>query len=196
MTDTHTATATDGQGQPAPEETSGEPKQTLDELLKGYETTETEKPEQKPQSDAIDPAQFKSVVDYVAQDAERKNNEAFERDFAGAVKTVIGDDLTVNEKLVNAYVMDRLQKTPGGPQAWTQRNANPLGFQQVLKGIRQELVDMNQEKPDEELTNNRSAMRSAITGTSAAPVEQDSDFEQKINKMSPAEFETWAKTQK
>ncbi len=195
MTDTQTATAPDGQGQPVPEETGGEPKQTLDELLKGYETTETEKPEPKPQPNAIDPARFEKVVAHVEQDAVRRENEAFEKDLGEAVKTVIGEDLAVDEKLVSAYVLDRLKMTPGGPQAWLDRNKNPTGFQGVLKGIRQELVDMTQQKPDEELTDNRSAMRSAITGTSK-PTEQDADHEKKINEMSRAEFETWARNQR
>jgi len=172
-----------------PEETPKEP--SLDELLNEW-SSEDGKPEETPKADpspakeALDPTKIETLANYVEQQQQRELQETFERDVGAAVKALKEND--VLSKVPDRFVRGALEELARTDErfmaAWQNRHRDEARFQRVIKGVAEDFATELGSQPDDQLTEDREAVRASVRtqSTASQPAEPD------VRDMSPNEI--------
>lgn len=209
MTDTQPAAADAGQGVAKP--TPDAPReQTLKEIL--AELQDTPKAPEQPQkaagaaplpAGAGQPEPAKDDDDLRAYVREQREREA-RANTDTAVQSAIGTLREVDEsltglpdKVVEGLMYAEANRNPDFARAFMLRDQSPRAWQTALKELGRSAAQELSSQPDQKLTANREAARAStrgVTQTKPAPDDEKKAFEEKVNKMSPAELEAFIRT--
>lgn len=181
---------TDGVAEPTPDGGSA-PDESLDTLLDQYDKA-TGTGEQQPQASTDTnnglSAEVKKIQEHLA-------SEAYERDMGSVVKNVMNgiENPLVDEQFVKTWIESRAQADPRLTKAWTNRHADPAGFQKVVGQLGKQLHEKVGQVPDTNTTQYVDSMAAAVRGvqsnqpqTNSAPDYEgmsDEDFQKEVNNL-------------
>lgn len=183
MTDEQTVVETEAVAEPTVEDNSAP---DLEALLSEYEQeTQVEQQAQPSEPQTPDPDRLNQVYSYVEQQQrqamERETNEAI----ANSVKTIKdGMEMHLPDNVIEGYLEQMARKDSRIANAFLQRDKNPQGWNNVLKGVQRAIVNDFNSLPDPKVNEDRQAVAAAVRSASTKQQQTDDFDEKKVRGMS------------
>jgi len=208
MTDTQTAVTDAGQGvaQPTPD-AQHEP--TLRDLVKEFDDAPKAPEQPKPAAGVapqsagagqLDPKEDDELRAYVRQKREEEQRAETDKGVKDAISTLKDTEEAfagLSDKVIEGLMYAEASRNPDFARAFAIRGQSPSAWKTALKELAQSTAAELTSQPDQKLTANREAARASVRGTSQtklAPEDEKKAFEEKVNKMSPAELDAFIRT--
>lgn len=162
----------------------------LDSLLSDFD---------RPDQTGTEPAtvtkdDLKEVVSYVKEDRQTRELERTNADIDSACKTVfegLSGEAKLPEGAVRGLLIDKADRDPRFQRAFLERNSNPSGWNKILSATAKEFSREYAPKVDQDLSDDKEAIASAVRSASTkAPEAQQDEAErrQQIRTMSDEEL--------
>lgn len=193
------AEETEGQAQPAPEESSAQETQTdsgddLDQLLAEYDQNSSQQPSQQPSGQQTQPDVSKLQQEVESLKAQ-KAAEMDQKDFDSVVDEM-AQNAPVSRTMVAGMVRQLAVDDPKIAEAWEKRLVNPKAWQAAKQRLNKSYSAEIKALADPSLSEDREAVTAAVKSASKKPPEEPEVDESQVRHMSDAQFEQWVKSQK
>ncbi len=189
MNDEQAATGTDTQVTPENEGT-GEPEQTMDELLAQVDSeTQPEPAKQEPmepKAAPLDSARLDRVESFMEAQQQKEATSQFDKAVASAVTRAKDDDVLsgFSDSMIEGSLRLKASKDKRISQAFENQDRDPVTWDKVLGKLIHEIREEQEAKPVPELTNAREAARASVRTHSSNPDPEPVD----TSKMGHAQF--------
>ena len=191
MSDNTGAADTEQQSQTADEDKGTRGEEDLDSLLSEYNGSVSPTNGENLQS-GQQPDLLKTLKD-VQTRLERTEREAQEREYresmGEAVKSLQGEDLSyLPAEMLEGFLEIKARQDQRLRHAWNDRFANPQIFNRILKGYRNQLVELIGNRVDKNVTQDREAVTASVRGASTKGSDKPKYSQKDLDGMTDREF--------
>lgn len=175
-------TVTDGDTPDTPAVDDKGTQDDMDALLQEYEEAPKEAAPKEANND------MSEVMEYIKTQKAESEAAQSEKDIATAVDSLKqGLNVKIPDRLLRGAIHEKAAGDQRFINAYQQRGSNPAGWNKVLKGLQQEILADFDNIPDQQATNDRNAVISAVQGSTNKTPEPTSP--PNYGKMSDADFD-------